>query len=183
MTDKENLIQAIKESCAYKTGDFTLSSGLKSNYYIDLRPLLLSTKYIHYITTCLTQKLTSIGLEKGDLLCGVISSGLFLSGVIMQRLSTCEVELGAIYCRTEHRTHGSKRDIEGQYKRGQNVIILDDVSTTGKSIKKVIDILEVHNLRVKAIVTIVDRNEGARENLPINRFHPIISIEEIQDAS
>lgn len=164
--DTRKLRDAIIDNGWMREGDFTLSSGKKSSVYIDLRPCMLNSSTLHLVTTGLVSTLANnIRLNKGDLLCGVVTSGLFLAGALTQRLETAWTTTSAIYVRTNHRTHGAKVDIEGVYKPGQWVIIVDDVSTTGRSFGEVIERLNKHNLRVKACLSIVDREEGCREYL------------------
>jgi len=179
VTDKELLIKAIIDNGWFKKGQFKLSSGKESDFYIDMRPCMLQSRTIHLITTCFTQLLTqhSLELTRNDLFCGVITSGLFLTGAMLQRLSVTWAAINAIYVRTEHRMHGSLRDIEGIYKAGQRVILIDDVATTGKSLCKVRDILVSHNLHVAACAVIVDREEGAEEALGV----PLLSILKVSD--
>lgn len=157
----------IKEGC-YRQGKFIASSGKELTDYIDLRPLILSTKYCCHIL-CelipLLERPDKIYLKSDDLLCGVVTSGLAMTGSLLHRLSVTSVSASMIYCRTEDRTHGSLRAIEGQYKLGQNVIILDDVATTGRSILKVARILIEHGLQVRSALVVVDREEGATEYL------------------
>ncbi len=163
----QQLAEAIIDNGWYKRGHFKLSSGRESDFYIDLRPCMLSTRYVHHITGSLLDVLfPRIGLQSGDLLCGVITSGLFLTGAMLQRL-TSHREVSAIYCRTEHRMHGVKRDIEGEFKEDQPVVLIDDVATSGKSLMKVVDILRRNQLIVKAALVVVDREEGARELLKV----------------
>lgn len=179
---RQQLIKVIRET-GFKQGDFTLSSGAKSNYYVDLRPCLLDTRHIHLPLLCMVELLTkvkriaSLGgkpgefLEEGpilqttNLLCGVITSGLFLCGALVHRLSVTALDVSAIYCRTENREHGCKKTIEGNYKAGQEVILIDDVATSGRSLLKVMACLGDAGLVCKAAVVIVDREEGARELL------------------
>lgn len=96
-------------------------------------------------------------LKRGTLLCGVITSGLHLAGTLLQRLSTTDVEVSSIYCRTEHRTHGAKKDIEGRYLPCQPVIIIDDVCTSGRSIMKVVAKLRSNGLVVRDAMVIAER--------------------------
>lgn len=157
----------IKEGC-YRRGHFQLSSGKEAIDYIDLRPLILSTKYCCHIL-CelipLLERPDKIYLKSDDLLCGVVTSGLAMTGSLLHRLSVTSVSASMVYCRTEHRTHGSLRAIEGIYRPGQTVIIIDDVATTGRSILKVANILRDHDLKVRDALVVVDREEGAKEYL------------------
>lgn len=181
MTPKQLLAKAIIEADCYKIGDFTLSSGVKSNFYVDLRPMILSTKYIHLVNACLTPILEKdCHLQTNDLLCGVISSGLFLSGVLLRHLEPIR-EVHCIYARTEHRSHGFPKKIEGGYSAGQNVIIIDDVATSGNSISKVAAILTKSKLNVKAAVIILDRKEGASHLLKTDHCIPLYSALTIED--
>lgn len=187
MTSTQKLAKEIVKNGWYKQGQFKLSSGKESDYYIDMRQCMLSTKYVHLITTCFIEKLChwthkdgSI-LQKGNLLCGVLTSGLFLTGVIVQRLSTSELsDTSAIYVRTEKRTHGECKVVEGHFECGQEVIVIDDVATSGKSLCKIIEVLDLLGLKIKAALVIVDRNEGAKELLAQLNV-PLISCITIDD--
>ena len=181
MTDKDILATSIVRNGWYKKGKFTLSSGRESDYYIDLRPCMLSSSRLHLVTTCLIQILShEVQMTRGNLLCGVITSGLFLAGAMLQRLSPAALETNAVYCRTEHRTHGIKRNIEGVFYVGQEVILLDDVATSGASLFEVKHLLQNEGLKVKAAVVVVDRQEGAREALAATDV-PLFSVLTIDD--
>ena len=185
MTDKETLALAIVRNGWYKSGDFTLSSGAKSDYYIDLRPCMLSSARVHLMTICLTQTLMrDVGLVRGDLICGVITSGLFLAGALLQKLGMTAVEPHAIYCRTEHRTHGLIRAIEGGFHPGQSVVLIDDVATSGGSLDRVRKILVDAGLIVKAAVVVVDRNEGGAELLGESGvpLYSVLTVDELKGA-
>lgn len=181
MTDPEILAEAIKQNSWYKTGKFLLSSGKESDFYINLRPCLLSSKHLHLVTTCMVNALVrEVQIQRGDLLCGVITSGLIMMGTMLQRLSTSAIDLNGLYVRTEHRMHGTRRNIEGEFKPGQSVILIDDVATTGLSLVKVIEILISEGIPVKAALVVVDRLEGARKRLAQMDI-PLFSILTVED--
>lgn len=176
MTSKEILAKSIVDGGYLKEGEFTLSSGKGSDFYVDIRSAMLDFKVMHEILAPLCDILfRSRVYLRGDLFCGVLSSGLFLTGALMQRVSTSLTDASAIYVRTVHRTHGLKKDIEGKFIDRQPVIMIDDVATTGRTFVTVADKLASSGLRAKAAVCVVDRNEGAKEYL-WSRQVPLYSV-------
>lgn len=178
MTPKKKLVEAIRQHNWYQEGNFVLSSGLTSDYYIDLRPCLTDTRYVHLATTCLIDEIRNLITPK-HLICGPETSGLFLTGIMLQKL-TAIMEISAIFVRTRHRTHGVRKNIVGTFQKEQQVIIFDDVATTGQSVERVIKVLVENGLQAAAVVTLVDRLQGARE-LFTNMGVPFRSVLTVDD--
>ena len=142
-------------------GEFTLSSGETSNRYVDCRKALLNAKALSYITYELFEKFKT-QLHPDAIICGVPTGGLILAstgGLILASSLLSRIGGGtaydtrAIYLREKEHKHGAKILIEGELI--DTVYIVDDVITTGKSVRRVIDILGQE--RVSDILTIVDR--------------------------
>lgn len=151
----------LQESGAIKFGNFKLSSGKDSAYYIDLR-LVPSfphqfRKMIKSVQNLISEK---IGLDSFDYIASVPTSGL----VIASALAT-ETVKPLIYIRQKPKDYGTGSLIEGKIPEGSRVILVDDVGTTGHSLLNAIKSLKDAKIKVDAAFVIINRLEGARENL------------------
>ncbi len=139
-------------------GEFTLSSGLKSNYYLDLRRLLGDGGSYRRVLELLAERaLKDIG--DFDVVVGVATAGIpWASGLALM------LGKGLAYVRSEVKQHGTSRVVEGAPKPGSTCIVVDDVATTGSSLESAIRSLSGVCNVVGALV-IVDRLQGASERL------------------
>ena len=147
---KEKLI----ECGAIKFGEFVLASGKKSKYYVDIKKA--STKYeiLELMGNMLAEKV------KGDILAGVE-----LGAVPLVAITAIKAKRDYLIIRKEKKEYGTSKLIEGDYKEGQEVDIIEDVVTTGGSVLRAIKILRSAGLTVNRVICVVDREEGGKENL------------------
>jgi len=139
-------------------GEFTLSSGLKSNYYLDLRRLLGDASSYKRVLELLAEKVLK-EFESFDVVVGVATAGIpWASGLALM------LGKGLAYVRSEVKQHGTSRVVEGAPRPGSRCIVVDDVATTGSSLENAVGSLEGVCNVVGALV-IVDRMQGARERL------------------
>lgn len=166
--DIDILIEKLKHVDILKYGDFILKSGVKSNYYCDFRTLISYPnilKSIYKLIPC-------------DLFNNIdLVSGVFFGGIPLANLISFERNIPQIFIRDNEKTYGTKKLIEGNYIKGQTVLLIEDVITTGNSIKEKIQILENQGLKV-VILTILNRNQELNNinNYKINSILPINSI-------
>ncbi|HZS73730.1 MAG TPA: orotate phosphoribosyltransferase [Candidatus Nitrosotalea sp.] len=151
----------LQESGAIKFGNFKLSSGKDSAYYIDLR-LVPSfphqfRKMIKSVQNLISEK---IGLDSFDYIASVPTSGLVIASALAM-----ETVKPLIYIRQKPKDYGTSSLIEGKIPEGSRVILVDDVGTTGHSLLNAIRSLKDAKIKVDAAFVIVNRLEGARENL------------------
>lgn len=147
----------------FKKGRFILSSGKVSNYYLDGRIITLNPEGAYLVASIILElikgeKINAIGGPTlgADPIVGAIAC---LSQIKHRPLKTFIVRKFA-------KEHGSKRQIEGPaIKKGAKVILIDDVATTGKSLIEAKLALEKKGIKVYKAIVIVDRGEGAKENL------------------
>ncbi len=147
---KEKLI----ECGAIKFGDFVLASGKKSKYYVDIKKA--STKYeiLELMGNMLAENV------KGDILAGVE-----LGAVPLVAITAIKAKRDYLIIRKEKKGYGTSKLIEGDYKEGQEVDIIEDVVTTGGSVLRAIKLLRNAGLNVNRVICVVDREEGGKENL------------------
>ncbi len=144
-----------------KFGDFTLASGKKSSYYVDLR-LVPSyphefRKMVKYLENEIIQ---DIGLDKFDSIVSVPTGGLVIASAL-----AIEAVKPLIYVRSKPKDYGTSKSVEGKINEGMKVVMIDDVATTGGSVVNAIKSLKEVNVIIKDAYVIVNRMEGANEAL------------------
>ncbi len=161
MSKRDRLKEIIIEK-SLKRGDFTLASGAKSDYLFDLKTTMLDPEGANLIGHLVLEKLDDSidaigGLELGA--CPAISNACVISYQINRPLKT-------FYVRKEKKGRGTDQLIEGcELKAGDRVVILDDVTTKGGSVKEAIKAAKNAGCTIVKVLSIVDRNEGAKANL------------------
>jgi len=163
-----------------KFGDFTLASGKKSSYYVDLR--LVSSypiefrKMIKYLENEITQ---DVGLDNFDSIVSVPTGGLIIASAL-----AIETVKPLIYVRSKPKDYGTSKSVEGKIHDGMSVVMIDDVATTGGSVVNAIKSLNEVNISVKDAYVIVNRMEGADEALLELgvKIHSILNILQITEA-
>lgn len=173
MTKKEKIILDLFKIGAIKFGSFKLKSGLISPYYLDLRFLCSHPKILKKIAATYAQVLKKI---KFNLIVGIPYTAIPISTAI-----TLSCQWPMIFIRKEAKNHGIQRPIEGEYKRGQKAVIIDDVISDGASKMETIEPLENNGLKVKDIIVLLDRGQGGPENLERKgyRCHSIFTMKEV----
>ena len=162
-----------------KFGNFTLSSGKQSTYYIDIR---LLPSYPHQYRKIINnlQNLISeqIGLEKFDSLASVPTGGLVIASSL-----AIEIVKPLIYVRKSQKEHGTSKLVEGKTTDGMEILMIDDVATTGESVINALKILKEEGMNVNHAYVIINRKEGADKLLESEgvRLHQITDILEITD--
>lgn len=167
---KAEILGLLWKQGAIKYGNFTLRSGNPSNYYIQLRDL---SSYNHNIGRVLLKK---IGNEMGQLIRACVPHvtrlvGVAYAGIPITVAITMETGLPSCYTRKEIKSHGIPRYIEGELRNGDNIVIVDDLVTSGESkleardaIKKECDLRNIE-VFIDGIACLFDREEGAAEYL------------------
>ncbi len=158
-------------------GDFKLSSGGRSPYYIDLGVLPSKPRYFKVLTSLMTYKLEEVG--EPQYIAGVPVRGLCIALAIAY-----EKGIPFIIVRERNKDHGTGKIIEGDIEEGASVAVIDDVATTGASISRTIDILEAHGLKVKYASAVIDREELASKVLEERGvpFYPLVKITQVVET-
>lgn len=169
------LADALKECGAIKFGDFTLASGKKSSYYVDIKKASTNPELLKLIASRISEimKLHSI---KPDYIGGVA-----LGGVPIAVSVSLETGLPLLMIRKEAKEYGTKGQIVGDILPGREVILVEDVTTTGGSVIKAIHALRDEGLVIHRVITVVDREEGATGILASNKVEliPLVRISEL----
>ena len=151
----------LHENKIIRFGDFTLASGKKSPYYVDLR---LVPSYPHQFRKMVKylqdEIIKDTGLDKFDSLVSVPTGGLVIASAL-----AIEIVKPLIYVRSKPKDYGTSKSIEGKIWEGLKAVMIDDVATTGGSVVNGIKSLTEAKIKVEDAYVIVNRMEGAEEAL------------------
>jgi len=160
LTELTRLIRRL----SYREGDFTLASGKKSKFYVDLKNTTLHPEGAFLIGECAYELLAHQKLAVGGV------GGLTLGAdPLATAVSLAARARGAIWpayiVRKEPKDHGTARYIEGteNLKPGASLVVLEDVVTTGGSSLKAIERLREAGYKPEVVLTVVDREQGGAE--------------------
>ena len=169
--EKKDFINLLKECNAIQFGRFVLTSGAVSNYYIDIKRASTNPHILKKIAEAMAEY-----TEDYDLI-----AGMELGAVPLVVALSLETGIPFIIIRKEKREHGLGKQIEGGDVKGKKIIIVEDVTTSGGSVIKSINILRENKANVDEVIVVVDREGGTKEKLEqldIN-FIPIITVSDI----
>lgn len=177
--DPRRLAELLRRD-ALAIGEFTLASGAVSRYYIDGRKVTLSAEGAALIGSGVVDLLERLPDVRavGGLTLGadpIVGAALAVAG------ARGRTDLKGFLVRKETKQHGMGRLVEGPLASGDAVLIVDDVATTGGSALRAVDAVEALGCRVAAVMTVLDRLEGAAEafasrGLP---FHALTTIRDL----
>ncbi|HUE76370.1 MAG TPA: orotate phosphoribosyltransferase [Longimicrobiales bacterium] len=147
-----------------RKGDFVLSSGARSTYYIDARMTTMSGHGQLLIGRVGLDTLDAAGWEPSSV--GGLTLGADpVAYAIAHAAAAAGRQLEAFTVRKEAKTHGTGRPIEGGFQTDTDVVVVEDVVTTGDSALRAIQVVEGSGARVLGVLSVVDREEAGRERL------------------
>lgn len=162
MSERERLLKILKD-LSYEEGDFVLTSGKRSTFYIDCKETTLNPEGMYLAGNIM------YGMAKDipgiDAVGGVSIGGDPLVCAVVLEAYNRKDDLRGFFIRKEPKGHGSNLWVEGgkNLRKGMNVVILEDVVTTGGSSLKAIEVTEKAGYNVKGTIAILDRLEGGKE--------------------
>ena len=179
-TDKERLIQLVDER-AYREGDFTLASGRKSSFYFDSKPIVLDGEGSRVVARLILAEIARLGLRP-DAVGGTELGAVPIACAVSAHAA--EPAPRVFIVRKQPKQHGTGKVIEGAVGRGDKVVVVEDVITTGESTLKALRAVRAEGAEVLAIFALMDREE---EHLPEfdadrERFHPLLTLSEFRRA-
>lgn len=150
---------------SFGRGKIMLASGRESDYYIDMRPTTVHPAGATCVGELIVDVLEGIDAEfVGGLEAGAIPIATAVAIASHRRGR----DIGAFFVRKRPKDHGAKKLVEGLPKgetlRGKNVVVVEDVTTTGGSSMQAVQALREEGANIVLVLTIVDRLEGAAEN-------------------
>jgi orotate phosphoribosyltransferase len=159
---KSRLMELLKKE-AFKKGKFILSSGKESNYYLDGRVITLTPEGAYLIANIILDLVKDKNI---DAIGGPTLGADPIVGAIAVVSHTRNIPLKTFIVRKAAKEHGMQRQVEGPaLKEKQRVILVDDVATTGKALIEAKEAMDKIGVIADTAMVIVDRCEGAKENL------------------
>jgi orotate phosphoribosyltransferase len=163
---KDEIVTFLYDKQAIRIGNYILSSGRKSHFYIDLRVLQSYPVYFRKTITLLKSLVLSrIGLDEFDCICSIPTSGTIFGSSLAYELFKPH-----IYVRKDPKGYGAQKKVEGDMKPGSRVLFVEDVITTGNSLLSALKTISEQSATNRAIV-IINRQQGAAENFKKYNFH------------
>ncbi|GAA1756918.1 orotate phosphoribosyltransferase [Agromyces humatus] len=157
---RRQLIDFISADAVFH-GDFTLTSGKKATYYVDLRRVSLD----HRVAPLIGQVMLDLIADVPEVVAvgGMTMGADPIAAAILHQGAARGLAYDAFVVRKEPKDHGRGKQVEGPDLAGKRVIVLEDTSTTGGSPLKAIEALRKVGAEVAAVAVVVDRATGARE--------------------
>ncbi|GBC75496.1 Orotate phosphoribosyltransferase [archaeon HR06] len=155
----DELCKLLIKTDAIKFGIFTLSSGRLSSYYIDLRMVPSFPSAFRSLINIYTN-LIKEWIGSFDLLAGIPTTGLIFTSAV-----AFKIKKPLVYVRKEKKEYGREKRVEGFFKPGDDILILDDLITSGSSIISTAKVLREEGARVNKALVLIDRLEGGKERL------------------
>jgi uridine monophosphate synthetase len=153
---------------ALKIGQFTLVSGKKSPYYVDLRQAISEPMTMDLIANCLARIIVNeIGKNAFDKILGVPTAGVPFTTIVCQKLA-----VPMLYYRKQRKEHGVRKKIEGRMEPSDRILMIDDLITTGKSVIQAAEAVREQGGRVAELVVLLDREQGGSESLLARGIRP-----------
>ena len=175
LSHKDKLLKLLKENDVIKFGDFTLSSGKKSDYYVDMKKAITMPEILEAVAYLITEKIENENIDK--------VAGPALGAVPIATATSLISKKPMLMIRKEKKSYGTSKQIEGELLENDNVVIVEDVTTTGGSLLKAIKVINENGGKITEAFVIVDREEGAKETFEENniKFTPLLTITEFKE--
>ncbi|MDA8744113.1 orotate phosphoribosyltransferase [Rubripirellula amarantea] len=158
---RDQLIELLRSE-ALQTGEFTLASGAKANYYLDCRNITLHPKGAGVIAEGMLEVIKARGplpAAVGGMAIGADPITASIVTIAGQK----DLPLKGFMVRKEPKGHGMGKQVEGPVKPGDKVIIVEDVITSGGSAIKAVEAARAFGLEVDCVIAIIDRLAGGEE--------------------
>ena len=169
------LARDLVASQCVRFGEFKLKSGILSPIYLDLRRLVSHPPILKRVAGAYAAKLRELRFDR---IAGIPYAALPIATAV-----ALEMDRALIYPRRETKDYGTKAVIEGDHAAGETIVVIDDLATTGGSKIEAIRKLEEAGLRVRDVVVLIDRGQGAGPMLAEAgyRLHAVAGLPELLD--
>jgi orotate phosphoribosyltransferase len=151
------LKKALEDCGAILYGDFTLASGKKSKYYIDIKRATTDPKVLGLTADLMAKEMGDQGIQR--------IAGVALGSVPLAVALSLRTGIPFVMVRKEKKDHGTAKLIEGQLSSGEKVLVVEDVITSAGSAVYAVETLRQAGAVVDMVMSVVDREEGGKDVL------------------
>jgi len=173
MTPHDRLIEMLAAR-SVRRGSFVLASGKQSSLYVDARLTTMSPDGLATVGPLAIAAMTDTGWAP-DAVGGLTLGADPVSYAIAYASALAGAPIRSFTVRKEAKAHGTGKIIEGPFRPGDRVVVIEDVITTGASALKAIDVIRAAGGNVMGVLAVVDREEGGRELLNA-AGHAVVSL-------
>ena len=160
--DRSGLALKIAE-VALLRGEFTLRSGRTSNYYLDKYLFSTRPELLRELGVLFAERIEQIAAADGAPIARL--AGAELGGIPLVAVASLETGLPSLFVRNAKKGYGTAKQLEGKLEEGDRIVIVEDIATTGGQVLEAAKLLTNLGAKVVKIVAVIDRQEGARENI------------------
>jgi len=170
--ERSEIVRMLLEAEAVRFGDFTLTSGEKSDVYIDVKRAWTDPAHLDLLATALAARVGA-----ADRL-----AGMELGAVPLVVATALRTRHPYVVLRKAAKEHGTRQAFEGSIPAGSRVLLIEDVATTGGSTLRSAEIVRAAGGVVDRALVVVDRENGASERLGAAgvRLEPLVTLSEIR---
>jgi orotate phosphoribosyltransferase len=171
---REEIVKVLLETGAVRFGDFTLASGKKSDVYVDVKKAWPDPQRLRLLARGLAAR-----VAPGERL-----AGMELGAVPLVVAAALELDRPYVVLRKAAKEHGTRQAFEGEIPAGAKFVVLEDVTTTGGSTARSVEIVRGAGGFVDRAIVVLDREEGAVENLARLgvRLESLVTFSELRGA-
>jgi orotate phosphoribosyltransferase len=171
---KTELIDLLKENKVIKFGKFTLSSGKESDYYVDMKKAVTNPLILQQVAEIISSRIDQSSVDR--------IAGPALGAIPLVTAVSLYTGIPMLMIRKSKKGYGTSQLIEGDIKKGDRVVVLEDVTTTGNSLRDAVNAISEAGGKIKKAFVIVDRAEGAIENFKEEGidFEPLLTVDELR---
>ena len=175
-TRLNGIAEGLVKAGALQFGTFTLPDGRDSSYFVNLRGIASYPGVYGAVVEAVAEQVSKKA-PKADALCAVPLSGMLVA-------SPVAIALGKPMVYTRLEKHENERLVEGEVRPGWNVVIVDDLVTSGRTILSAAERIQDEGGKVTSAVVLIDRLEGAREKLSKKgiTLHAVTDMMELADT-
>jgi orotate phosphoribosyltransferase len=155
----KKLKESLKACQAIQYGDFTLASGKRSKYYIDIKRASTDPAILAAIAEDMEAEMKRKGVEVDSI------AGVVLGSVPLAVALSLRTKIPYVMVRKEKKDHGTGKLIEGVLAAGMRVLVVEDVVTSAGSSAEAVKILRDAGAKVDHVIAVIDRQEGGAERL------------------